>query len=386
MKPRSESKRDSLRKRAEKILSQKPKDVRKIPVEDIQRLIHDLDVHQIELDMQNEELRRQQVESDEAKDRYRSLYDFAPIGYFTFDPDGRIAEVNLTGARLLGLPRSRLMGRSFSMFVERDFLVLFRKHLQEVLASNVRQTCELKIKQQPEESSIYVSFDSIAAGKDEEIKCRSAIIDMTDRKQAEDALQESEVRYRAFFDNSIDAVIITSPDGSIQEANAEACRIFGMTRDELVGAGRNGVTDPSDPRLAVAIEERARTGRFKGELDLRRSDGTIFPCEVSSSIFTDKKGLVKTSMIIRDITERKQMMKEREDLILELQKALGEVRTLRGILPICASCKKIRDDKGYWNQLESYIRDHSEAEFSHSLCPECIEKLYPGYRDKLKKG
>jgi hypothetical protein len=62
------------------------------------------------------------------------------------------------------------------------------------------------------------------------------------------------------------------------------------------------------------------------------------------------------------------------------------VRTLRGILPICASCKKIRDDKGYWNQLESYIRDHSEAEFSHSLCPECIEKLYPGYRDKLKKG
>jgi AmiR/NasT family two-component response regulator len=61
----------------------------------------------------------------------------------------------------------------------------------------------------------------------------------------------------------------------------------------------------------------------------------------------------------------------------ELEKALSEIKTLRGILPICASCKNVRDDKGYWNQIESYIRDHSEAEFSHSLCPECAKKLYP---------
>src|SRR5271157_1335308 len=124
MKPRGESKGNALRKRAETILSQKPQDLRKVPIEDMRRLIHELDVHQIELDMQNEELRRQQVESNESKDRYRSLYDFAPIGYFTFDPDGKIAEVNLTGARLLGLPRSRLIGRSFSLLVERDFLAL----------------------------------------------------------------------------------------------------------------------------------------------------------------------------------------------------------------------------------------------------------------------
>jgi PAS domain S-box-containing protein len=117
--------------------------------------------------MQNEELRRQQAESDEAKDRYRDLYDFAPIGYFTFDPDGRIAEVNLTGASLLGLPRSRLIGRSFSVFVDRDYLALFRMHLQKVFGSNVRQTCELRIKQKPEKESIYVSLQSIAAGKTE---------------------------------------------------------------------------------------------------------------------------------------------------------------------------------------------------------------------------
>jgi len=78
-----------------------------------------------------------------------------------------------------------------------------------------------------------------------------------------------------------------------------------------------------------------------------------------------------------DLTERKQADEEREKLIKELKDALHEVNTLSGLLPICASCKKIRDDKGYWNQIESYIQDHSEAEFSHSLCPECLKKLYP---------
>ena len=69
--------------------------------------------------------------------------------------------------------------------------------------------------------------------------------------------------------------------------------------------------------------------------------------------------------------------KERENIILDLQDALAEVMTLRGIIPICSYCKKVRDDKGYWNQIESYIRDHSEADFSHSICPECAKELYP---------
>jgi preprotein translocase subunit YajC len=72
--------------------------------------------------------------------------------------------------------------------------------------------------------------------------------------------------------------------------------------------------------------------------------------------------------------------KERENMIQKLQAALAEVKTLRGIIPICASCKKVRDDKGYWNQIESYVRDHSEADFSHGICPECARKLYPDFK------
>ena len=83
--------------------------------------------------------------------------------------------------------------------------------------------------------------------------------------------------------------------------------------------------------------------------------------------------------IIRDISKRKQIEEERNHLIESLQDSLAKIKTLSGMLPICASCKKIRDDKGYWNQIEAYLSKHSEAEFSHGICPGCAKKLYPDY-------
>ena len=81
-------------------------------------------------------------------------------------------------------------------------------------------------------------------------------------------------------------------------------------------------------------------------------------------------------VIEKDITERKRVANEREQLINELREALDNVQTLSGLIPICSHCKKIRDDKGYWNQIESYIQQHSTAQFSHSLCTECSDELY----------
>ena len=81
--------------------------------------------------------------------------------------------------------------------------------------------------------------------------------------------------------------------------------------------------------------------------------------------------------LVNEIAERKKAEREKEGLIRQLRQALGDVKKLSGLLPICASCKRIRDDKGYWQQIEGYIRDHSEADFSHGICPECAKKLYP---------
>ena len=89
--------------------------------------------------------------------------------------------------------------------------------------------------------------------------------------------------------------------------------------------------------------------------------------------------------IAQDITERKNVEDQREKLIFDLQEALGRVKQLSGLLPICANCKKIRDDRGYWQQVEVYVRDHSEADFSHGICPGCAKELYPEFFRRNKE-
>ena len=99
-------------------------------------------------------------------------------------------------------------------------------------------------------------------------------------------------------------------------------------------------------------------------------------------VFDDRGRITQVIEYCIDISERKRTAEQREQLIEELQNALNEVNTLSGLLPICASCKKIRDDKGYWSNLEQYISRHSGAEFSHGICPDCAERLYPEYFKK----
>lgn len=88
--------------------------------------------------------------------------------------------------------------------------------------------------------------------------------------------------------------------------------------------------------------------------------------------------------LVKEIEKRSQLEKKQTELINDLRQAIAEVKTLKGIIPICASCKKIRDDKGYWNQVEEYVRNHTEAEFSHGICPDCASHLYPGFSAQKK--
>jgi hypothetical protein len=121
------------------------------------------------------------------------------------------------------------------------------------------------------------------------------------------------------------------------------------------------------------------------EFTVFRENGDRFVVEVSSSNVSNAHGEIVGRMAsFVDITERKFIEAEKERLIQKLQEALDKIKTLRGLIPICASCKNIRDDKGFWHHVESYVRDHSEAQFSHGICPTCMKKLYPNlhkYRD-----
>ena len=132
------------------------------------------------------------------------------------------------------------------------------------------------------------------------------MLNMGARQRAEEALKESEDRYRSFFENSKDAVLLTTPDGGILSANKAACEMFGRSEEELFRAGRGAVVDVSDPRLSAGLEQRSKTGLFKGDLTYLRKDGSPFIGETTSVVFGNQDGLLRTSIIIRDITERTQ--------------------------------------------------------------------------------
>ncbi|MBP8296795.1 MAG: PAS domain S-box protein, partial [Burkholderiales bacterium] len=139
-------------------------------------------------------------------------------------------------------------------------------------------------------------------------------------REAEFAVRESEERYRILFESSLDGILVGAPDGSVLAANPAACRMFGRTLEELREAGRTGVADISDPRYPAAVAERQRTGHFRGELTVLRKNGDKFPVEVSSTVFKDHAGHDRTSMFVRDISERRQAEAQLREQLEELRR------------------------------------------------------------------
>ncbi len=133
----------ALRHRAEALLIEKPQALSDIQPQDIQQLIHELQVYQLELEMQNEEFRRVQLQLVEAHDKYLNLYDFAPLGYFTLDKKGLVIEANLTGANMLAVERPSLINSTFARFIAREFQDSFYSHCRRVAETATKQTCEL---------------------------------------------------------------------------------------------------------------------------------------------------------------------------------------------------------------------------------------------------
>jgi PAS domain S-box-containing protein len=152
--------------------------------------------------------------------------------------------------------------------------------------------------------------------------------DVTASKKAEKVVLENEAKYRSIFENSLDAILLTEADGHILAANPAACSIFKMTEKQICEKGRFGIVDLSDPRLDILLAERQRTGKAKGETTFVRGDGSKFPGEASSLVFTDAHGALRTSMVIRDISERKKAEEKQLLTSQSLQQALGELKTI----------------------------------------------------------
>ncbi len=183
----------SLRQEAEKKLRTQLERLQKLSAQDIQELVHELGTHQLELEMQNEELSKARDELESSRNQYAELYDFAPVGYFTIDAHGLIEGVNLTGARLLGIERGLLLKRPFTSFIaeaaERE---IFSKHREEVYQKQGSHICEIRLRKK-EGAAFYAQLHSVAKGNinDETGYILTTIIDVSDRRRAEDALQNA---------------------------------------------------------------------------------------------------------------------------------------------------------------------------------------------------
>lgn len=229
---------------------------------------------------------------------------------------------------------------------------------------------------------IYFHITADPAIKDKDGKIIAVLEisrDITLQKLFQIELGKSEEKYRKLFEGSNDGIIIHDLDGKIVNANTKALEQFGYTADEFIGLNIQDLHPESILKKSKkAFKKIMEKGSVKFDIEFIKKNSRVFAAEVSSSMFV-VADMTFVQGFVRDITKRKKTEKEKQKLIKKLNIALDEVNQLSGLLPICSYCKKIRDDDGYWSQLESYISKHSGVKFSHGICADCVKKHYPDF-------
>ncbi len=274
-----------------------------------------------------EELKKSKSEWENERDglkkseaRFRSYFDLPLYGIAITSPEKGWIEVNDRICSILGYSRDEIVRMTWTEMTHPDDLAADLEQFNRVLSG---QTDHYHMEKRFIRKDGKIICTDLSVGcvrkPDGSVDHIVAVVeDITSVKLAEKELQASEEKYRSLFNNSIDAVLLTIPDGIILAANPEACRIFQRSEEEICRIGRAGLMDLTDPRLTAALEERARTGRFQGELTFIRKDGTSFPGEVSTVIFRDHDGRQKTSMIVRDMSEKRKREQDYQSLFREM--------------------------------------------------------------------
>jgi len=327
----------ALRRRAEGIAREKafriPENMESLSVEAARQILHELRVHQIELEMQNEELRRTQAELDAARARYFDLYDLASVGYFTLSDQGLILEANHMAASLLGVAKSALVKQPIFRFIlsdDQDIYYLHRTQLFETHSASSEQAgepqaCELRMVKS-DGTAFWAHLAATAAqDADGEPVCRVVLNDITERKQTETALRESEERYRALFDRSLDLVYITDFEGRFIDANDAALNRLGYTREAIHTL--NFASLLSEDQLPLAfktLQEIRETGIHKSLMDfrLRHKNGSDVYVETRGSTVMSNGTPVAIQAIARDITDRKRAEEELRESLEQLRRAV----------------------------------------------------------------
>lgn len=300
------SKRDpNLRKKAEEKLKALRSPIENLSDLDVRKLAHELQVHQMELEMQNEELRKDQEVIVELGYKYSNLYDFAPVGYFTLDKSGVIIEANLTGGRMLGIAKQMLIGAPLGHFVvkgDEDTLYLHRNH---VLKTQEKQICEIKMLNKHDNTYFYAKLESNVAHDTDDSSDRLWIImsDITEQKKAEEEVH----RLSCAIEQSPVSVIITNTEGNIEYVNPQFTKTTGYLKEEVLGKNPRILKSGEVPHdFYIKLWSTIKAGyEWKGRFRNKKKNGELYWEYQSISPIKNEQGIITNFVAVKiDDTER----------------------------------------------------------------------------------
>ena len=207
------------------------------------------------------------------------------------------------------------------------------------------------------------------------------------KHSAERKLKISNKKYESLFMGNPEPSVYLDPGFKIIDVNPQFVKCFGYMLDEVYGKSIDElIIPPGMQKEASSLSDKTGEGNVYKDAYRKRKDGSLVPVSISAAPIIIDGIHTGTFVIYKDISIQKKAEDEREKLIGKLQKALDEVETLGGLIPICSHCKKVRDDSGYWDQVEDYISKRSNANFSHGICPDCMKKYYPKIYYKMQNS
>jgi PAS domain S-box-containing protein len=291
---------------------------RSYPNKDLSKdeLIEELRIHQIELELQNEELRESQMKLTDSQNKYFDLYNFSPVGIFNLDKNGIILDVNLSGATLLCAERLKLHNQAFIIFIDPDYRKKFHLHCLKVKESNQKQTVELKLLNKNNDSTyVHLETVSITDKTGELQQFRITANDITNNKKATKDIELASKYNRSLIEASLDPLVTIGSDGKITDVNHSTENVTGYTRDELIGTYfLDYFTEPKKARegyLKVFKEGFVQDYPLK----IKNKNGHTTPVLYNSSVYKDESGeVIGVFAAARDITEIKKAAEENKKL------------------------------------------------------------------------
>ena len=387
----SKDKVSELRRRAELAAAEKSlgiSDVSALSPEKIRELIHELQVHQIELEMQNEELRRTQQELEASRDKYSDLYEFAPLGYFVLDQKGVILEANLTVSGILGIARAFLIGKPLASLVNKEDGDALYLHFRQVLETQSKQTCDVGLTKE-DGSQIQVRLDTLVYVTQDRssTRLRTVVIDITKRKHAEEALYAFENRYRQLFENVRDGILMVDFDtGKILDANKFLTDILGYSHEEFLNMHLWELSPLKDTHLnKAAFAELLQKGHIlHEELPLQTRHGPNIDVDIvcNSHVVC---GVTFIQCNIRDVTERKKTEEELQESEERLELAVQGADLGLWDLDVKSGKVVVNERAAQMAGYESHELDPTMSLFERLCHPEDKERVLSDLRAHMNR-